>query len=170
MAKRIFSAQTYTPTATADTSALANGTYQAIRGGSATQLINIIEIYMGGQAPSVSSPCIMLFARNSTVGTTPTALAAPNGDAPTHPSTAALAAPPVTYVAAATGPQRSAVVAEKLLNLSFNAYGGVVNWQAPQEGGPAILGNTAPLGEASLSAFTGGTVGLMGSHIMYEPL
>lgn len=169
MAKRIFSAVTYTPTATADTSALASGTYQAIRGGSATQLIEIVEIYMGGQAPSVSSPCIMLFARNSTLATTPTALAAPNGDGPAHPSTAALAAVPVTFVAAATGPQRSAVVADKMLTLSFNAYGGVVNWQAPQTGGPAILSATAPLGEASLSAFTGGTVGLIGSHIMYEP-
>lgn len=170
MAKRIFSAVTYTPTATADASALANGTYQAIRGGGSAQLLNIVEIYMGGQAPSTSSPCIMLFARHSTIATTPTALAAPNGDGPAHPSTVALAAPPVTFVAAATGGQRSATVADKLLNLSFNAYGGVVNWQAPQDGGPAILGNTAPLGEASLSAFTGGTVGLIGSHIMYEPL
>jgi hypothetical protein len=170
MAKRIFSATTYTPTATADTTAMANGTYQAIKGGSSTQFIKLVEIYMGGQAPSVSSPCIMLFARSSTVATTPTALAAPNGDGPAHPSTAALAAVPVTFVAAAAGTQRSAVVADKLLTLSFNAYGGVVNWQAPQEDGPALLGNTQPLGEASLSAFTGGTVGLMGSHIMYEPL
>ena len=170
MAKRTFVAVTYTPTATADTSALANGTYQALRGGSSTQLLNIVEIYMGGQAPSVSSPCIMLFARSSTIATTPTALAAPNADAPDHPSTAALSNPPVSFVAAAAGPQRSAVTSEKLLNLSFNAYGGVVNWQAPQEGGPAILGNTASLGEATLSAFTGGTVGLIGSHIKYEPL
>ena len=77
MAKRTFVAVTYTPTATADTSALANGTYQALRGGSSTQLLNIVEIYMGGQAPSVSSPCIMLFARSSTIATTPTALALP---------------------------------------------------------------------------------------------
>jgi hypothetical protein len=112
----------------------------------------------------------MQFARSSTLGATPTALAAPNGDGPLHPSTAPLAAPPVTYVAASTGPLRSATVADKMLNLSFNAYGGAVIWQAPTDGsGPAILTATAPLGEASLSAYTGGTVGAMGAHIIYEP-
>ena len=170
MAKRIFSAATYTPTATADGAALANGTYQALRGGSSTQFIKILELFMGGQAPAVSSPCIMMLGRSSTVATTPSALAAPNGDGPCHPATAALAAPPVPFIAAAAGPQRSAAVADKILNQSFNAYGGVMNWQAPQEDGPALLGNTAPLGELSLSAFTGGTPGLIGSHIMYEPL
>lgn len=170
MAKRSFSAMSWTLTATADTTALANATYQALRGGSTTQRLLIEEIYLGGQAPSVSSPAIISLGRSSTVATTPTALAAPNGDAPLDPATADLAAPAVSFVAAAAGPQRSALVGAKLLNLSFNQYGGVVNWQAPQTGGPAVLGSTAPLGEVSLSAFTGGSPGLVGSHIVYEPL
>jgi hypothetical protein len=58
-----------------------------------------------------------------------------------------------------------------LLNLSFNAFGGIVRWAAPDEHGVLrMLGNTASLGELSLSAYTGGTPGLMGAHIIYEPI
>lgn len=33
-----------------------------------------------------------------------------------------------------------------------------------------MLGNTASFGEVSLSAYTGGTPGLTGAHVIYEPL
>ena len=111
----------------------------------------------------------MQLARASTVETTPTALASPNSDGPVHPSTAALAAPPVSFVAAATGPQRSAVTSDAKLDLSLNAFGGVVRWLAQQGAEFSQLGNTASLGETILSAFTGGTVGAISAHIMYEP-
>jgi len=32
-----------------------------------------------------------------------------------------------------------------------------------------ILGTATPLGESLLSAFTGGTVGAINSHVIYEP-
>jgi hypothetical protein len=169
MAKRSFSAVNFTPTATADAAALANGTYMAIRGGSSSQLNNIIEINVSGFA-SVSSPTILQFARHSTVATTPTALAAPASDGPLHPSTAALAAPPVTFTAAATGGQRSAATTDARLNMGLNAWGGINRWLAAPGEEFSILGNTAPLGEASLSAFTGGTVGPISASIIYEPL
>lgn len=171
MAKRIFHAVNWTPTATADTTAHANATYMALRGGSTTQLLNVLEIQVAGLAPSASAPTILQFARCSTVATTPTALAAPNSDGPMHPSTAALAAPPVSFVAAAAGPQREAATSHPRLNLGFNAFGGIVRWFAGQEGMEwGILGSTASLGESVLSAFTGGTVGAVSAHIIYEPL
>lgn len=170
MAKRVFQASNFTPTATADTSAMANATYMALRGGSTTQLIRVLEIAAEGLAASTSSPTLLQFARSSTVATTPTALAAPNSDGPMHPSTAALAAPPVSFVAAAAGPQRSAATTEARLNLNINAYGGIFRWVAAPDEEFFLLGNAATAGEATLSAFTGGTVGAISGHIVYEPL
>jgi hypothetical protein len=168
MPRRVFQAATYTPTATADGVALTNATYQAMEAASATQMLSVQEIEIGGQAPSTSSPCIMQFARNLTAATTPTALAAPNGDGPLNGAVAALAAPPVTYVAAATGPQRTNTALTARLNLSLNAYGGIVRWQAMPGGEWVIIGTAVSVAPSSLSAFTGGTPGLIGSHIIYE--
>jgi hypothetical protein len=168
MAYRSFQAVNWTPTATADTTALTNATYMAVKGGSSTQLIDVKEIQVSGFA-NTSAPTILQFARHSTVATTPTALAAPNSDGPMHPSTAALAAAPVTFVAAATGGQRSAVTTDARLNLGLNAWGGIIRWIADMNEQFSILGNTAALGESSLSAFTGGTVGAISAHIIYEP-
>jgi hypothetical protein len=166
MAKRIYSKTTFTPTATADTTNLVDTTYFGIiQGGSSTQRVNILEVFMGGQAGS-SAPSIMLLSRDTTVGVTIS-----NGtgvtDAPLDASTAALAAPPLVGDTCTTKPQRSS--SAHLLNLSYNAFGGLVRWLAAPGEEISIIGNTQPLGEVSLSAFTGGTTGLMGGHIVYEP-
>ena len=168
MAKRTFAYLSYTPAATADTTAYTASTYQALLGGNATQFIVCYEIYLGGQA-GASSPTIMVYSRDSTVGASTTALAAGSGatDAPIDPFTAALAAPPVAFITATTQPQRSSTL--HLLALPYNAFGGVVKWTAAPGEEPKQYGNTQPLGETSLSAFTGGTTGAQGSHIMYEP-
>ena len=53
--------------------------------------------------------------------------------------------------------------------LSFNAFGGLIRWvYAPGEE-VGLLGSAATAGEISLSAFTGGTPGLVGSHMIIEP-
>ena len=167
MAKWSFKKATWTPTAVADTTAFTDGGYMGLMGGSTTQRLSIVEVYMGGQA-TVTSPCIMIFSRDSTVQATPTALTTGESNAAFDPATAALAAPQVAFTASTTKPQRSATLG--LLNLSFNAFGGVVRWVAAPGEEIGVLGNTASLGEVSLSAYTGGTVGLMGSHIVYETL
>lgn len=168
MAKRIFQASNFTPTATADTTAHANATYMALRGGSSTQLIDLLEVMIEGLA-AASAATLMQVARTSTIATTPTALAAPNSDGPAHPSTAALAAPPVSFVASAAGPQRSATVTDARLNVNLNAFGGVVRWMAQQGAQWSLLGNVAGFGESILSAFSGGSVGAISAHMMYEP-
>lgn len=170
MAKRIFQVPTFTPTATADTTNLANNTHLSIGASGASAGLNVLEIYEGGQATS-SSVNIMMFARDSTLAGTPTALAAPAGDGPMDGRTAALAAPPITFNFVTTTPnQRSAATAQARLNLSFNAFGGIVRWVAAPGEEWGITGVTVNISESSLSAFTGGSVGLMGAHIVYEPL
>ena len=168
MAKRIFTSQNWTPTAQADTSALSNGSYMAIKGGSGTQLIDIQEIMVSGFAGS-TAPAILTMARVSTLENTATALAAPASDGPMHPATAALAAAPVTFTAATQGPQRSAVTTDAKLNLGLNTYGGIAKWNSAFSAPWSILGNTADLGESVLSAFTGTTPGAISAHIIYEP-
>lgn len=169
MAKRIFQVPTYTPTATADTTNLANNTHQSIGASGATAGLNVIEIYIGGQA-TASSVNIMMFARDVVLAGTPTALAAPAGDGPMDTRTAALAAVPITFNFVTTTPnQRSSAVAQARLNLSLNAFGGIVRWVAAPGEEWGITGVTVNVSESSLSAFTGGSVGLIGSHIVYEP-
>lgn len=167
MAKRSFSIATWTPVAVADNTVFTDSGYMGLMGGSATQKLSIQEVYMGGQA-GANAPCIMMLGRDSTVNITPTALAAGQYDAALDPFTAALAAPPVAFVASTTKPKRSTTLGG-LLNLSYNAFGGIVRWIAAPGEDIGVYGNTASLGEISLSAFTGGTPGLTGSHIIYEP-
>jgi len=168
MAKRIFQNPTWTPTATADNTAMANSVYMAIEASGATAGLNVIEIYEGGQA-TASSVNIMVFARSLVFGSIPTALATPVGDGPMDTRTAALAAVPVTYVQAGTGPSRTNTALTARLNLSFNAFGGIVRWVAAPGEEWGITGVTVSVSGSTLSAFTGGSVGLMGAHIVYEP-
>jgi len=166
MAKRIVSVTTQTPTATADTTNLVDATYPfLLQGGSGTQRVNILEVYLGGQA-GASAPTFMVLSRDTTAAAT-NSLGTGQTDAPLDASTAALAAPPLVGNTNTTKPQRSATA--HLLNLSFNAFGGIVRWVAAPGEEISIIGNTQPLGEVSLSAFTGGTTGLLGAHMIYEP-
>lgn len=165
MARRTFKVSSWTPVAVADAVNYTDNGYMGLMGGSTTQRLRIVEIYMGG-ADTTSKPALMVLSRDSTVQATPTALTTGQSDAALDPSTAALAAPPVPFTASTTKPQRSATLG--LMALGFNAYGGIVLWQAGPGGEIGLLGNTASLGEVSLSAFTGGTPGLMNSHISYE--
>ena len=157
----------WTPTAVADTTNFTSGGYHALQGGSTTQRNLVWEISLNGQAASSSSPTFMILSRDSTIGVTTGA--ASNTDASMDTATAALTAAPITTNAWTTKPQRSSTL--HLMNCSLNAFGGVYFWRANRvEECVTIVGNTASLGEVSLSAFTGGTPGAMGTHMVYEPL
>lgn len=166
MARYSYSVHSVTQTATADTTNLVDSTYLGfIQGGSSTQRLNVSEIYIGGEAASTSSPTINVFGRSSTVGTGTAGggfSAALDGSA-TAPGTLARTG----NTNATVKPQRSVTLGH-LLNLSFNAYGGIVRWQARPGEEISIVGNTASLGEVTLSAFTGGTIGAVSAHILYE--
>lgn len=165
MARYSYSITSVTPTATGDTTNLVDSTYLGyFQGGNSTQRLNIAEIYMGGEAASSSSPSIMVLARDSTVmsGTAGGGRSAVLDASNTAPGTL-----PITgNTAATTKPQRSATL--HLLHLSFNAYGGIVRWVARPGEEISVVGNSASLGEASLTAYTGGTTGAMSAHVLYE--
>jgi hypothetical protein len=168
MAKRSTSIVTITPTATADSATdLVDATYPFLaRGASTTQRTAILEVYFGGQA-TASAPTYMLLARSNQVGSGTNALGTGQTDAALDAATAALAAPVLTGNSNATNkPRRSTT--EKLLNLSFNAFGGLVRWVAAPGEEIYIVGNTNPLGEVTVAAFTGGTPGALGGHMIYE--
>lgn len=163
MAKWYASRQAMTPVAVADTAAFTDNGFLALQGGSATQVNKITEVYMGGQA-AASAPTPMILARDSTVGATLSGGLLAAAD----PATAALAAPPVAFSVATTKPQRSATL--QLLQLGFNAFGGLVRWVAAPGFEIGMLGNAASLGEVSLSSMTGGTPGALTPHIAFEPM
>jgi hypothetical protein len=169
MAKRIFTNQNWTPAANADTTAL-TGPYMAIQGGSTTQLINVLEFMISGFA-AASAIALLTFARCTTGPTGVTALAAPASDGPMHPSTAALAAAPITFTTTSTtNPSRSAATTDAKINLGLNTFGGILKYNAGPGQEFSILGSTQPLGIAVLSAFTGSSSGAISADIIYEPL
>jgi hypothetical protein len=143
----------------------------ALQGGTTTQMSFVDEIYMGGQA-AASAPLIMLLGRDSTVVATPTALSAPNSNGPLHPSAGVLTAPAVGAITGGTQAIRSNSVTLGKKNFTFNAFGGLVKANyANTSDRIGILGNTASLGEVSLSSFTGSTAGAaIGAHILYETM
>jgi hypothetical protein len=169
MARRITAMTTLTPTSTADTTNLVDATYPfLLRGGSATQRNDVYEITLSGQA-AATAPTIMLVALSSQVGTGGNTLGAGQTDAPTDSATAALPAAALTGNSNATNkPQRSATL--HLHNMSLNAYGGIarVGSASSDRSIITIAGASANLGEITVSAFTGGTPGLIGGHMIYE--
>lgn len=155
----------WTPAAIADTTNLTTLQFMALQGGSSTQRINLLEVYMGGLA-AASAPAQMIVSRDSTVFAGATSNAAKF--VALDPATAALAAPPLCQnVGSTTLPQRSSTL--YLLTLGFNAFGGIVRWVAAPGEEIGILGNTQPNGEISLSSASTGTPGLMASHFIVEP-
>jgi hypothetical protein len=171
MTRRIVSVTTITPTAYADTVALTDATYPfLIQGAGATQTTKIWEISIAGQAPNSSSPTFMILSRDSTLGATSNTNGAGQTDAAIDSAAAALAAPVLTGNSNATvKPQRSSTL--HLANCSLNAFGGNYFWRANRlEECFSVLGITASFGEVSLSAFTGGTPGLVGVHCIYETM
>jgi len=166
--RRSFSVQAFTPTATADNTAMANSTYMALGAANATQLLDVKELHFGGQA-AASAVMMLQWARDLVLGATPTALAAPNGDGPVHTATAALAAVPLSFIAATTGPSRTNTALTARLNFSFNGFGGSFHWEPPDRAPWTILGTTVSVSETTLSGYTGSAAQPIGGHIIYEP-
>lgn len=166
MAKWSFVDEGFTPVAVADATNFTNLGYMALQGGSSTQSIDIEEIYVAGLATSAAATPLVL-GRDSTVGATLTALSTGESNAAWDPATAALAAPQQAFTQSTTKPQRSSTL--KIMSCGLNAFGGVFHWYCGDSGDLSILGNTASLGEISLSCFTGGTPGLVSATIVYEP-
>ena len=165
MSTRSLAVRTLTPSVFADAASLTNDEYLAlIQGGSALQRVEITEVMLGGQA-GASAPCIVVGGMNSTVGTSVVVGIAE--DAPLSGATEALANPTAAGVSATIPPVRSATTGH-VLQLSFNGFGGIVRWLAAPGKAVVIVGLIVETGSFSLSLFTGGTPGLMSSHVHFE--
>ncbi len=163
MARYSLTSTSVTLVAVADTTAFTDNGYGfVLQGGNGTMRLNVGEIYIGGESVA-SAICIAVFARDSTVGGTVTA--GGTRVAVTDASNQAPGTTAVTGNASTTKPQRSSTL--HLLHQSFNAFGGISRWQARPGEDISIVGNTQPLGECSLSLYTGGA-GVVSSHCLYE--
>jgi hypothetical protein len=175
MSRRLFTNTGWTPTATGDTTALANGTYMGLAANSATQQLFVTELFVQGMGTSSTNINPNLWARDSTLGSagTPAALAAPATDGPvpgvySPPSTLSL-----PFTSCTTAPQRSALTTAARLSLIINSLGGIARWK-PADLTEAwwINGQTASTTESSLSGTTAGgaLAAAQSASIMYEIL
>ncbi len=167
MSQRVFKSGGWTPTAVADATNFTNLGFMALQGGSSTQMTAITEIMVIGLA-GASAPTPLILAHDSLVGASLTALTTGESDAAKHSASAALAAPVNPFTQASTKPQRSSTLS--LLTCGLNAFGGIFKETFYQESDFIwMLGNTASLGEISLSCFTGGSPGLCESQSQGPP-
>lgn len=153
--------QSKTMVAVADTANMTDNGYASfLQGGSGTMQLKINEVYVGGE-DTASTPTTMALARDSTVAATGIS---GNTNAALDASGVAPGTIAVFGSASTTKPQRSATL--HLLQLSLNTYGGISRWQARYGEEITVIGNTASLGEVSLSSVTG--TGKVSGHILYE--
>lgn len=168
MAKYVGNWTSVTATAIADTTALTDNNYcYALQGGNSTQRNQIAEVMIGGEA-STATTLILKLARDSTASGTLVAgtggkvpsLLDGSGTAPTNA--------PLGGNSATTDPQRSSTL--HMLNFSFNAFGGIARWVASPGYEISMVGNTASLGDMSLSGFTGTGAAATSGHILFETM
>lgn len=155
--------QSKTMVATADAAAMTDSGYATfLQGGSSTMQLKVNEISVAGE-DTASTPTTMVFARDSTVAAT---AISGNFLAAMDASAVAPGTIPVFGAVSTTKPQRSATL--HLLQTSLNTYGGIYRWQARYGEEITIIGNTASLGEVSLSSVTG--TGKVSGHVIFEEM
>lgn len=163
MARYMLASQSVTLTAVGDAANMTDNGYAFfLQGGGASQLLRINEVQAGGESTS-SATALMVFGRDSTVAATgisgcTNALTDANS---TAPGTVA-----VFGRVSTTKPQRSSTLGH-LLQHSFNAFGGLVRWQARQGEEITVYGNGTTTGEVSYSGHTGSS-GIVSAHCYYE--
>ena len=150
--------------AAADGASLTSNGYAAfLQGGSSTMQLKVNEVYAAGES-AASNPTTLAFGRDSTVVVT-SITATGNQNALLDASGVAPGTIAVFGSGATTNPVRSTTLG-RLLSPTLNAFGGIARWQARYGEEIVSIGNTASLGELSLSAVTG--TGQLSGHVLYE--
>ena len=174
MAKRVFAYTNASWTATAHGSVATNNNYMCVRGPTTSGTLVVcdtLEILISGNA-SASIIGGFVYAYSSTLGATPTALAAPGSDGAMMLNASALANVMITYFTATTAPTPSNAATLAKLNLGLNLFGGIIRWNAAPTQQWTQVGNAANGGESILfncSTFQGASAGAASAHIIYEP-
>jgi hypothetical protein len=169
MAKWTFYHGNFTPVATTAGNAISNGSGMSIRGGSASQFIDILEVKVTGQN-TASAVTPLILARVSTIGSTPTALVSPDHMGPNNMFTAPLSTPISAWISANPNSARSSTVGEAYLDMGLNAFGGIIRWNAAPTQQYSMYGNTSDMGEIVLGCDGYGAPGLVSAHIIMEPM
>lgn len=163
MARYTLASQSVTLAAVADAANMTDNGYPFfLQGGSSTMQLRINEVQCGGESTS-SATAIMVFGRDSTVAATGISGCTNAADDATTTAPGTLA----TFGRVSTTKPQASSTLGHLLQHSFNAFGGLVRWQARQGEELTIIGNTASLGECSYRGFTGSS-GIVSCHLKYE--
>ena len=150
---------------TADTSSLTALKYIALQGASATMQMKVNEIQSGGEASS-SAIVSYSFGRSSTVGTATLSLSGAFLALMDATGTAGTA-PAVYNTTTGTEPQRSSTLGHLVMH-SYNAFGGLVRWQARQGEEITIFSASATAGECTYSGNTACAATTLSGHIIFE--
>jgi len=176
MAKRVFSTQAVLGGLNTLGSAATLATFMDLRMNASqatAALLDILEVLLSGTA-SASNIGGYFLTRASTLSTgAGTALASPNSDGGELPSISALGNPVTAAIQfATTQPTISSATTDAKLNLGFNAFGGIIRWNAAPTQQWQMAGLTASGAESVLSNITGGGAqagATANAHIIYEP-
>jgi hypothetical protein len=168
MSKYAATYETFTPTTVSNATNFTDNGHWSLQGGTATQRVDVYEIYLVGQSTVAGNMNSIVWTRDSTVGATLTALSSVQSQGPLDGAAAAVTSAAVAFSASTTKPQRS-VSAAKLV-LGFNPFGGVARWWVPAGSGAEfkMVGNTASNGECSISCTTIGVPAAMMATVQYE--
>lgn len=152
----------WTPTATADGSAMSANGYEGYVAGAAPDLARVLEVMQNGETTS-SGVNVMALRRDSTAAATPTA----KTPGKSNPSSQANVG---TYFQTATT-QPTNSNGTHVLNVSLNTYGGELRWVAGQGTSVEIylVGGSTGNSEVSLGAVSG-TPGQESSYMTVEEL
>lgn len=152
----------WTPTATADGSQLTASGYHALRAAAATDMVRILEVGAQGEA-SASTVNVMSVRRHTTHSSTPTNRV----PVPFNPYSQASVFQ--GFITASTNPTVAALATiQHLINMSFNAFGGLARWVAAPDEEIYLMTVTANNDEASLASQSG--VGVLSSHFVVEEM
>jgi hypothetical protein len=148
--------------------------FMGLINGTSTQQSKISEVYMGGEAASSSTVASMVLGRATTLASTATAGAATS--ILTDITASAPATGPTAFTQWVTTTAPVVTSGASILNLSFNAYGGIVRWVSSPDQQITLLGTSAYTvgtqgagGEIILTQVAG-TAAQMSGHFLYEVL
>src|SRR5215831_19566285 len=141
MTKRLFTWGGSFPSSAVGAGAGASNTgFMAMKGGSATAILDLLEVACSGTGSASTVGCFAI-RYSSTLGVTPTALAQPGTDGPMNSAGQAIASPVVVYFAAATAPVISNAVTLPTLQIGINTFGGIYRWNASPTQQWTTIGN-----------------------------
>lgn len=159
--------QQFSPEAIADATNMTDNKHLNIQT-IANNYVRIIEVYEGGEATS-SNANVMRLGRCSTLGAT-LSFTANKGFGPVVMNVLTVATVSHKAYDTSTTKSQMSATAGHLLDLSFNAFGGIVRWVAAPEEEIWLFGTATTNSEAALAGFTGTATGIMSAHIIAEEM